>query len=80
MLAAMEAARQHGEPIRTGALEIAPDDGLVLAGGRALTLSVREFGLLVAAPQLQYAPLPEAIEAKARVAGLQCDRKTLSAA
>jgi DNA-binding response OmpR family regulator len=44
----MEAARQHGELIRTGALEIAPDDGLVLAGGRALTLSVREFGLLVA--------------------------------
>jgi DNA-binding response OmpR family regulator len=44
----MEAARQHGELIRTGALEIAPEDGLVVAGGRALTLSVREFGLLVA--------------------------------
>jgi hypothetical protein len=29
-------------------VEIAPDDGLVLAGGPALTLSVREFGLLVA--------------------------------
>lgn len=34
--------------IRIGALEIRPNDGLVLAGGRALTLSVREFGLLVA--------------------------------
>ena len=31
-----------------GALEIRPIDGLVLAGGRALNLSVREFGLLVA--------------------------------
>ena len=43
----MEAARQHGELIRTDALEIAPEDGLVVAGGRALTLSVRVFGLLV---------------------------------
>lgn len=31
-----------------GPLEIRPDDGLVLAAGRALTLSVREFQLLVA--------------------------------
>ena len=44
----MEAARRHGELIQTGALQIAPEDGLVLAGGRALTLSVREFALLVA--------------------------------
>src|SRR5919205_4141458 len=43
----MEAARRHGELIHTGALQIVPEDGLVLAGGRALTLSVREFGLLV---------------------------------
>jgi DNA-binding response OmpR family regulator len=34
--------------IRIGDLEIRPDGGLVLAAGRALTLSVREFGLLVA--------------------------------
>jgi DNA-binding response OmpR family regulator len=34
--------------IRIGDLEIRPDDGLVLAAGQALTLSVREFGLLVA--------------------------------
>jgi DNA-binding response OmpR family regulator len=31
-----------------GELEIRPDEGLVLATGRALTLSVREFELLVA--------------------------------
>jgi len=36
------------EAIHAGALEIRPDEGLVLAGGRALNLSVREFGLLVA--------------------------------
>ena len=34
--------------IRVGALEIRPAGGLVLAAGRALNLSVREFGLLVA--------------------------------
>src|ERR687885_2412542 len=44
----MEAAeRPHEDVLYVGALEIAPEDGLVLAGGRALTLSVREFGLLV---------------------------------
>ncbi len=31
-----------------GVLEIHPDDGLVMVAGRALTLSVREFQLLVA--------------------------------
>jgi DNA-binding response OmpR family regulator len=31
-----------------GELEIRPDEGLVIATGRALTLSVREFELLVA--------------------------------
>ena len=36
------------EPLHLGALEIHPDEGLALAAGRALTLSVREFGLLVA--------------------------------
>jgi DNA-binding response OmpR family regulator len=43
----MEAA-QTNDVLYAGELEIRPDDGLVLAAGRALTLSVREFGLLVA--------------------------------
>ena len=34
--------------LHVGALEIRTRDGLVIAAGRALTLSVREFGLLVA--------------------------------
>lgn len=34
--------------LRAGELEIRPGEGLVLASGRALTLSVREFDLLVA--------------------------------
>jgi DNA-binding response OmpR family regulator len=42
------AQHQEDEVMRVGALEIRPGEGLVLAGGRALTLSVREFGLLVA--------------------------------
>jgi DNA-binding response OmpR family regulator len=37
----------HGELVRIGDLEIRPREGLVLAGGRALVLSVREFDLLV---------------------------------
>ena len=37
-----------GDRVRIGELEIRPQEGLVLAGGRALTLSVREFDLLVA--------------------------------
>lgn len=36
------------EPVVVGELEIRPREGLVLARGRALTLSVREFDLLVA--------------------------------
>lgn len=43
----MEATR-HDEVLRAGQLEIRPGDGLVLAAGRALTLSVREFQLLCA--------------------------------
>jgi DNA-binding response OmpR family regulator len=39
---------QPEEPLHVGALEIHPDQGLALVAGRALTLSVREFGLLVA--------------------------------
>jgi DNA-binding response OmpR family regulator len=44
----MEAAQQQEDTIRIGALEIHPTQGLALAGGNALSLSVREFGLLVA--------------------------------
>jgi DNA-binding response OmpR family regulator len=45
----MEAAEMsHGDVLYIGALEIRPTDGLVLAGGRVVNLSVREFGLLVA--------------------------------
>ncbi len=43
----MEAAR-HNETLHAGELEVRPSDGLVLAAGRALTLSVREFQLLCA--------------------------------
>ncbi len=43
----MEAARST-EVLLAGELEVRPNDGLVLAGGRVLTLSVREFELLVA--------------------------------
>src|SRR4051812_31282499 len=44
----MEAAQEHEDTIRVGALEIHPEQGLALAEGNALSLSVREFGLLVA--------------------------------
>jgi len=44
----MEAAQRQEDTIRVGALEIHPAQGLALAGGDALSLSVREFGLLVA--------------------------------
>src|SRR5436305_9604789 len=43
----MEAARSD-EIIRAGRLEIRPDDALVLAAGRPLNLSVREYGVLLA--------------------------------
>ncbi|MCW3002146.1 MAG: response regulator transcription factor [Conexibacter sp.] len=46
----MEAA-QGQDVLYAGQLEIRPGDGLVLAAGQALTLSVREFGLLVALVQ-----------------------------
>jgi DNA-binding response OmpR family regulator len=39
---------QTGEVIRAGELEIRPSEYLALAGGRALTLSVRELDLLAA--------------------------------
>ncbi|MGD1050352.1 MAG: response regulator transcription factor [Solirubrobacteraceae bacterium] len=38
----------HAETIRVDDLEITPDEGLVRAGSAVLTLSVREFQLLVA--------------------------------
>ncbi len=44
----MEATTRVREILRIGGLEIRPSDGLVLADGRALILSVREFSLLVA--------------------------------
>jgi DNA-binding response OmpR family regulator len=43
-----QAERQSTDLLRVGALEIRPRDGLATVAGRALTLSVREFGLLVA--------------------------------
>lgn len=44
------AAVEHSadDVLYVGALEIRPGDGLVRAGSRALNLSVREFGLIVA--------------------------------
>lgn len=44
----MAAAQQHEDTIEVGDLEIHPGQGLALAAGHALSLSVREFGLLVA--------------------------------
>ena len=38
----------HADTIRVDDLEITPGEGLVRAGGQVLTLSVREFQLLVA--------------------------------
>lgn len=39
---------QDTEVLRAGELEVFPDVGLARAGGRPLTLSVREFGVLCA--------------------------------
>ena len=44
----MEATQHEHHALLIGDLEIRPDEGLCLAGERALALSVREFGLLVA--------------------------------
>jgi DNA-binding response OmpR family regulator len=44
----MAAVQDSAETLYAGELEIRLSDGLVLASGRALTLSVREFELLVA--------------------------------
>ena len=48
----MEAARST-EVLLAGDLEVRPRDGLVLAAGRVMTLSVREFELLVALVERQ---------------------------
>jgi len=42
----MQPASSLGELLRIGDLEVRPREGLALAAGRALTLSVREFALL----------------------------------
>jgi DNA-binding response OmpR family regulator len=44
----MEAAMETEDVLRVGELEIRAEDGLLVAGGRTVTLSVREFELLVA--------------------------------
>jgi len=44
----MEAAFQMEDVIQVGELEIRAHDGLLVAGGKTVTLSVREFELLVA--------------------------------
>jgi DNA-binding response OmpR family regulator len=43
-----ESSADSTDILFAGELEIRPEEGLVLATGRALTLSVREFALLVA--------------------------------
>jgi DNA-binding response OmpR family regulator len=48
VVAAFPESTEEPGNIYAGELEIRPGEGLVLATGRALTLSVREFGLLVA--------------------------------
>ena len=47
-LGGVATSRQHMDTLYAGELEIRLGDGLVLAGGRVLTLSVREFELLEA--------------------------------
>ncbi|MBI5106376.1 MAG: winged helix-turn-helix domain-containing protein [Solirubrobacterales bacterium] len=41
-------ASETGDVLQVGELEVRPDDGLALAAGRTVVLSVREFHLLVA--------------------------------
>jgi DNA-binding response OmpR family regulator len=49
----MQPTRQAGEVIKAGTLEIRPSEYLVLAGRRALTLSIRELDLLAALARRQ---------------------------
>jgi DNA-binding response OmpR family regulator len=48
ILANVASPPENADTLYAGELEIRPGDGLVLASGRALRLSVREFELLVA--------------------------------
>lgn len=52
-MAAYPESTDYPEVLYAGELEIRPDEGLVLATGRALTLSVREFELLSAMARRQ---------------------------
>ncbi len=52
-MAATPVSGAPAETLHAGELEIRPDQGLALARGRALTLSVREFELLVAMARRQ---------------------------
>jgi DNA-binding response OmpR family regulator len=52
-LCTMSAYAESSDVLYAGELEIRPVEGLVLATGRALTLSVREFELLVALARRQ---------------------------
>lgn len=52
-MAATRASDAPAETLHAGELEIRPGEGLALARGRALTLSVREFELLVAMARRQ---------------------------
>jgi DNA-binding response OmpR family regulator len=44
----VEAARREGDVLEAGELEIRPDEGLAVAGGRPVPLSMREVALLTA--------------------------------
>ena len=44
----MEAARRERDVLAAGELEIRPDEGLAVAGGRPVSLSMREVALLTA--------------------------------
>ncbi len=53
LVAVMQESPNTPEILYAGELEIRPDEGLVLATGQALTLSVREFELLAAMARRQ---------------------------
>ncbi len=52
-MAALQESADVPDVLYAGELEIRPDEGLVLATGQALTLSVREFELLAAMARRQ---------------------------
>jgi DNA-binding response OmpR family regulator len=53
IVAVVQESPDSEEILFAGELEIRPEEGLVLATGQALTLSVREFGLLAAMARRQ---------------------------